>query len=53
MNCGKIVEHGSRSQIFDDPQHEYTKALLSAVPKINPEWDARRRATLAAERSSK
>jgi peptide/nickel transport system ATP-binding protein len=43
MNRGRIVEVGSRDQVFGDPQDEYTKTLLAAVPRINPEWDARRR----------
>jgi peptide/nickel transport system ATP-binding protein len=43
MNKGRIVEVGPRDQVFGDPQDEYTKTLLAAVPRINPEWDARRR----------
>ncbi len=33
MLDGKIVEHGAREQIIHEPRHEYTKALLSAVPE--------------------
>jgi oligopeptide transport system ATP-binding protein len=36
MLDGKIVEEGDREQILNDPQHAYTKALLSAVPEANP-----------------
>lgn len=36
MYNGKIVEMGPRKQILEDPQHEYTRKLLSAVPKPNP-----------------
>ncbi|MBB5913674.1 peptide/nickel transport system ATP-binding protein [Nocardia transvalensis] len=32
MYRGKIVESGPAEQIFTDPQHEYTRALLDAVP---------------------
>lgn len=32
MYLGKIVEYGTREDIFDHPMHPYTKALLSAVP---------------------
>ncbi|MHC4218298.1 MAG: ABC transporter ATP-binding protein [Planctomycetota bacterium] len=33
MLDGRIVELGDRDQVINDPQHEYTKALLSAVPE--------------------
>ncbi len=32
MNRGRIVEHGTVSDIFDDPQHPYTTALLDSIP---------------------
>jgi len=35
MYLGKIVEHGSADEILLRPQHTYTKALLSAVPRID------------------
>ncbi|MEX3014467.1 ABC transporter ATP-binding protein [Gymnodinialimonas hymeniacidonis] len=34
MYRGRKVEEGPVEQIFNDPQHEYTKALLAAVPKL-------------------
>lgn len=34
MFKGEIVETGSSDQVCDDPQHEYTQTLLSAVPDI-------------------
>jgi len=34
MYRGKKVEEGTVEQIFEDPQHDYTKALLAAVPKL-------------------
>ena len=32
---GVIVEEGTKDQIFSKPGHPYTKALLSAIPKLN------------------
>lgn len=37
MYLGRIVERGTTEEIFDGPKHPYTRALLSAVPKIDPE----------------
>lgn len=36
MRKGQLVEVGPREQILTDPQHDYTKALLAAVPKLAP-----------------
>ncbi|QEW20209.1 ABC-transporter ATP-binding protein [Marinibacterium anthonyi] len=36
MYMGRLVEIGSRAQIFESPQHAYTRALLSAVPIADP-----------------
>lgn len=35
MYMGKIVEYGDRLSLFNNPQHPYTKALLSAVPSLD------------------
>ncbi len=37
MYLGRIVEKGTRDQIFSAPKHPYTQALLSAVPIPDPE----------------
>ena len=36
MYVGKLVELGSRAQIFAGPKHPYTEALMSAVPRPDP-----------------
>ena len=35
MYSGKIVERGSREDIFYHPKHPYTRALLKAVPRLD------------------
>ena len=37
MYLGRPVEQGPREAIFADPQHPYTRALLSATPVADPE----------------
>jgi ABC-type dipeptide/oligopeptide/nickel transport system ATPase component len=32
---GRIVEHATAAQLFTDPRHPYTRALLSAIPKLD------------------
>jgi len=36
MYLGKIVELGTTDDIFYNPKHPYTKALISAIPEIDP-----------------
>ncbi len=35
MQRGKIVEMGRTKEVFADPQHEYTKRLIAAIPSRN------------------
>jgi oligopeptide/dipeptide ABC transporter ATP-binding protein len=42
MYLGKIVECGTSSDICGTPTHPYTKALLSAIPSIDPETRKKR-----------
>ena len=41
MYLGAIVEQGSVEQIFADPKHPYTKALLRSIPKVGGNRRAR------------
>lgn len=34
MYLGKIVEIGTREEIFNNPKHPYTQALLSSIPRV-------------------
>ncbi|MEL4503828.1 ABC transporter ATP-binding protein [Luteococcus sp. H138] len=50
MYLGKIVEVGSTAEVFSDPKHPYTKALLSAVPVPDPDRErARKRLMLTGD----
>jgi len=42
MYLGRIVEMGDTDEIFDNPTHPYTKALLSAVPIPDPKIEKQR-----------
>lgn len=36
---GAIVEMGETQKVFGNPQHPYTKSLLTAVPQLHKKWD--------------
>jgi oligopeptide/dipeptide ABC transporter ATP-binding protein len=41
MYLGRIVEQGAAADVVDSPQHPYTKALISAVPRPGQEKEQR------------
>jgi len=36
MKSGRLVECGPAEQVLGQPQHEYTRSLLQAVPRLRP-----------------
>ncbi|MBB3589672.1 peptide/nickel transport system ATP-binding protein [Rhizobium sp. BK529] len=43
MYLGRLTELATREELFDNPLHPYTKALLSAVPETDPELERSRK----------
>ncbi len=48
LYLGRIVEEGECSEVFTNPQHPYTQALLSAIPKNHPK-EKRQRILISGE----
>ena len=43
MYNGDLVEFNAIDEIFNNPQHDYTKSLLNAIPVPNPEGREQRK----------
>ncbi|CAN7606157.1 ABC transporter ATP-binding protein [Aminobacter sp. LjRoot7] len=52
MYLGEIVEIGPRASVFGNPQHDYTKRLLAAVPVPDPDRRHEKRMSVADELKS-
>ncbi len=49
MYLGRIVEHGPVVRVFEEPEHPYTQALLSAIPKRSNAGGAHNRIILKGD----
>lgn len=53
MYAGKIVELAESEELYANPQHPYTKSLLSAIPIPDPKVEAKKKRSLLEEDTSK
>jgi oligopeptide ABC transporter, ATP-binding protein OppF len=54
MYRGRFVETGKRDDIYNNPQHIYTKRLIAAIPEVNPNHrDSNKSKRLAVEKEYK
>lgn len=48
MNKGRVVEFGRASEVMSNPQHDYTKLLLSSIPTTRSRWRERSRPVVSS-----
>ncbi|MFJ7969966.1 dipeptide ABC transporter ATP-binding protein [Psychrobacillus sp. NPDC096389] len=53
MYAGKIVELAESEELYANPQHPYTKSLLSAIPIPDPKVEAKKKRSLLEEDTNK
>ncbi|SMF89876.1 peptide/nickel transport system ATP-binding protein [Paenibacillus uliginis N3/975] len=51
MYMGKIVELAESEELYSNPQHDYTKSLLSAIPIPDPKVESKKKRVLMEERT--
>ncbi|MDQ4488978.1 ATP-binding cassette domain-containing protein [Sinomonas sp. ASV486] len=51
LNEGRIVEEGTSREVYENPQHPYTRALLAAAPVPDPAQQRHRREARQADRT--
>ncbi|MFT5081746.1 MAG: oligopeptide/dipeptide ABC transporter ATP-binding protein, partial [Planctomycetota bacterium] len=49
MYLGSLVEYGTAEQVYKNPKHPYSKALISAVPQPNPDGKREQRTILKGD----
>ncbi|AIQ51484.1 ABC transporter ATP-binding protein [Paenibacillus sp. FSL R7-0331] len=52
MYMGRIVELAESEELYTNPQHEYTKSLLAAIPVPDPKIEAAKKRTLMEEQTA-
>ncbi|MBX4150474.1 ABC transporter ATP-binding protein [Paenibacillus sp. FSL W7-1279] len=51
MYMGKIVELAESEELYSNPQHDYTKSLLAAIPVPDPKIESKKKRVLLEERT--
>jgi len=52
MYAGKIVELAESEELYNNPQHPYTKSLLAAIPIPDPRIESKKKRVLMEEQTT-